>query len=78
MISHYGIFIFGLCEMFSAATGLLYLYDRCTNRAVRYDFTDIGNVYYASRDFHSVDFFKRNHNASNASNASKSLPDIKK
>jgi hypothetical protein len=54
---------------------VFYLYDRNHNRAVRYDFTDAGNIYYKSQNFHSVDYIQRNGTTfAKKVNSSRSLP----
>jgi len=75
-IRHAAIFVLSILGSISTSTGIFYLYDRVHNRAVTYDFADVGNIYYTSQNFHSVDYAKQNNTCSFAKkvNSSRSLP----
>lgn len=53
-----------------------YLYDRFNNRAISYQFTDAGNIYYTSDNFHSVEYADKHKNKTLQlrRNETKSLP----
>lgn len=60
---------------------IFYLYDRVNNRQITYYYTDAGNIFYTSDNFHSLEYAKRNktNNTSICSfgkkvNSSRSLP----
>lgn len=55
-----------------SAQSILYLYDRSNNRAVKYDFADVGNIYYTSANLHSAEYAKPM-----LFNRSKSLPNLR-
>lgn len=90
MIGKIILYVLSLLSTLSVCESVFYLYDRVHNRAIRYDFTDAGNIYYTSDNFHSTtsyynkfDQLKNNSTSVNRSATilmklrTKSLPNIK-
>lgn len=50
----------GMCD------SMFYLYDKVHNRAIQYDFTDAGNIYYTSDNFHSANYSMKFNNFDNS------------
>jgi hypothetical protein len=70
----FNIFIFFLTLIYTANS--LYLYDRFQNRGTTsYNFGDTGNIFYASSNFHSLEYVNKNN--TKISLRTKSLPNIK-
>lgn len=90
MIGKIVLFVLSLLSTLSVCDSVFYLYDRVHNRAIRYDFTDAGNIYYTSDNFRSTTNYsnkfhelKNNSTSVNRSGTilmqlrTKSLPNIK-
>lgn len=90
MIGKIILYVLSLLSTLSVCESVFYLYDRVHNRAIRYDFTDAGNIYYNSDNVHSTasysnkfDQLKNNSTSVNRSGTilmklrTKSLPNIK-
>ncbi len=69
-------FIIVLSFFIASVDSVFYLYDRNHNRAIRYDFTDCGNIYYTSANFHSGMPIRTNSSILLLRNRSKSLPNL--
>ena len=84
MFAKVALFILGIVGSFSSCSALFYLYDRVNNRPVSYRFTDAGDIYYTSQNFHSIDYVRTNntgnattHSVANKINRSVSLPNMR-
>lgn len=77
MYRQFSLFILCVLGYIGTSSSIFYLYDRVNNRQVRYDFTDAGNIYYTSHNFHSVDYARntlKNCSFAKKVNSSRSLP----
>ena len=83
MAAKLALLILSFLNAITYSDTMFYLYDRVNNKAITYHYTDCGQIYYTSKNFHSVDYVTKYNTTAipgiklRKINTTKSLPDIR-